>query len=49
MAPRPGRSRVGEGVHKSPGRTADTYHVKPGAKVYPTRQGGFKIRVPKSK
>jgi hypothetical protein len=44
---RRGTSRVGEGVHKSPGRRADTYHVRPGAKIYPTREGGANVVVPK--
>jgi hypothetical protein len=42
-----GSSRVGPKVYKSSGKAHDTYHVGRGAKIYPTKTGEYKIKVPK--
>ena len=49
MSAKRGDSKVGEGIWVSPGSKRDTYHVAPGAKVYPTGEGGFKVVVDKAR
>lgn len=41
-----GESRRDPGVHQS---TDKTYHFGPGTKVYPTKEGGYKVKPPKEK
>lgn len=43
-AKRDGSSKRGEGVHQS---KDGTYHFAPGTKVYPTKEGGLKVKPPR--